>query len=63
MQVPWYLNTVGVWATSNSRLVLSNATGLPVFQSLQPVNFTVTVPPSVLADKAPLARIVQYGHG
>ena len=63
MMVPWYLNTLGVYATDDSRLVLSNATGLPVFQSFQPVNFTVTVPWSVLSDSAAPGRILQYGHG
>jgi hypothetical protein len=61
--VPWYLNTDGVVDSENCRLVLSNATGLPVFQGFQPINFTVTVPWSVMAAGAPPGRIVQYGHG
>ena len=68
--VPWccvvdtrYLNAPGLVPSVDSRLVIDNTTGLPVFQDFQPVAFTVTIPASSLLPGAAPARMVQYGHG
>jgi len=55
---PLYLNQPepGV----NVRLVLDPTTGLPVYQGLTPVNFTVLIPAS-LAANATTGKVVQYG--
>ncbi len=58
-----YLNAPGVVPSVDSRLVIDNATGLPVFQDFQPVAFTVTIPVSSFTPGAAPARMVQYGHG
>ena len=60
--VPWYLNDVGVAGSVTSRLVLDSA-GVPQYQSMQAVNFTVMVPWSVMGSGDTPGRIVQYGHG
>ena len=45
VQVPWYLNQAG--PGSSVRLVLGKD-GLPVYQGLQPVNYTILVPHSLV---------------
>lgn len=60
--VPWYLNHEGIIPWVDNRLVLSPA-GLPVYQSLQPINFTVLVPWSLMNATAAPGRALQYGHG
>lgn len=59
-QMPWYVNSVQ--AELSARLVIDPATNTPVFQQLVPVNFTVLIPTSVVANQT-TGRIVQYGHG
>lgn len=59
VQMPWYLNqdTPG----SSVRLVL-DAQGLPVYQGLVPVNFTLLVPKSLVQNRTK-GPVLQYGHG
>ena len=56
VQMPWYLNQVN--PGSSVRLVL-NDEGLPVYQGLEPVNFTLLVPRS-LVDNGTAGGVLQY---
>jgi hypothetical protein len=57
-----YLNDDGLIPWVNSRLVLGSD-GLPVFQSFQPVNFTVMIPWTAMSAASKPIRVIQYGHG
>jgi hypothetical protein len=57
-----YLNGDGLIPWLNSRLVLGSD-GLPVFQSFQPVNFTVMIPWAAMNATSKPIRVIQYGHG
>lgn len=57
--MPWYLNSTE--ANPSVRLVL-DSNGEPVFQGLQPVNFTLLLPTSAVAG-GKRAGVLQYGHG
>jgi len=59
VQMPWYLNQVQ--PGSSVRLVL-NEQGLPVYQGLVPVNFTLLVPRSLVENRT-TGGVLQYGHG
>lgn len=60
--VPWYLNSPGLFPDFYSRLS-RGSDGLPEYQSMQPVNFTVRIPWSLTTANHTPGRIVQYGHG
>lgn len=60
--VPTYLPYDGVPAL-DSHLVLDPVTGLPVFQSLTPYDFELSIPESLANGSVAPAGVLQYGHG